>query len=140
MDAFKFIKNFRRLCYSQGYCRKCPCYNKNNENCNLLSDDLTNEEILKYIEVVEEWTKEHPIKIDWSKVPADTPVYVRQNKTDEKICRYFAKYCPDYEKQPFQCYIDGKTSWSSNGLTTYWVHCELAREEDIEKYAKEEEI
>lgn len=137
MDTLEFIKSFRRLCHSQS-CGGCPCYNKNVENCSLLSIGLTDEETIKYIKVVEEWTEEHPIEIDWSKVPKDTPVYVRQNKTDEKLCRYFAKYCPG--ETPFQCYIDGKTSWTSNDAITYWVHCELVREEDIEKYAKKEEI
>lgn len=138
MNTLEFIKNFRRLCHSQS-CGGCPCYNKNVENCSLLSIGLTDEETIKYIKVVEEWTEEHPIEIDWFKVPVDTPVYVRQNKTDEKLCRYFAKYYPNDEK-PFQCYSDGKTSWTSNDAITYWVHCELAREEDIEKYAKKEEI
>ena len=136
MNTLEFIKNFRRLCHSQS-CGGCPCYNKNVENCSLLSIGLTDEETIKYIKVVEEWTEEHPIEIDWYKVPKDTPVYVSQNKTDEKKCRYFDKYCPN-SNEPFQCYSGGQTSWSSDGLMSWWGHCELAREEDVEKYAKEE--
>lgn len=139
MDALKFIKDFRRLCYSYDCCVDCPCFKDNNENCNLLSVNLTDKEIIKYIKIVEEWDKEHPVEIDWSKVPEDTPVYVRQNKADKFMFCYFKKYYPNYEK-PFQCYPDGQTSWSSHGLNgTYWVHCELAREEDVKKYAKTEE-
>lgn len=138
MDALKFVKDFRRLCYFYDCCVDCPCFKVSNENCNLLSFDLTDKEIIKYIEIVEEWTKEHPIEIDWLKVPANTPVYVRQRETDEKINRYFEKYYPDSE-EPFHCYSGGQTSWSSDGLTSSWPYCELAREEDIEKYAKVEE-
>ena len=62
MNTLEFIKNFRRLCHSQS-CGGCPCYNKNVENCSLLSIGLTDEETIKYIKVVEEWTEEHPIEI-----------------------------------------------------------------------------
>ena len=134
MDTLEFIKNFRRLCYSHDCCVDCPCFKDNNENCNLLSVNLTEKEIVKYIEIVEKWIKEHPIEIDWSKVPKDTPVYVRQNETDGKVRRYFSKYYPNYEK-PFQCYVDGQTSWTSNDAITYWVHCELARVQALKKNA-----
>lgn len=135
MDTLEFLKKFQKMCTSCKDCIYCPC---SPEKCLVNSPiDMTEDELTQFINIVEEWVKEHPVEIDWSKVPEDTPVYVRQKETDRKVRRYFSKYYPDYEK-PFQCYVDGQTSWTSNDAITYWVHCELAREEDIEKYTKTE--
>lgn len=42
----------------------------------------------------EEWCNEEytELPIDWSKVPVDTPILVRDNKSDEWLRRYFARY------------------------------------------------
>lgn len=136
MDALKFVKDFRRLCYSHDCCVDCPCFKDSNENCNLLSVNLTDKEIIKYIEIVEEWAKEHPVKIDWSKVPANTPVYVRDDLNLANNIKHFASYDP-VAKSHFLCYAVGKTSWTTTE-TTHWKYCELVREEDIKKYAKAE--
>lgn len=63
MDALQFIKNFRRFCYSQDDCTTCPCFTDNDENCNILSMTMTNENIIKHIEIIEKWTEEHPTGI-----------------------------------------------------------------------------
>lgn len=79
------------------------------------------------------------LEIDWSMVPVDTPVFVR-NYEDEIGWnrRYFYKYHdPKKNNSPFEVFMDGATSWSADhNETTLYKYCKLAREEDIEKYRK----
>ena len=133
MEIVKFLKKFQRMCTFYGDCIHCPFING---ECLINSPiSMTENEMIQFANIVEEWDKEHPVEIDWAKVPADTPVYVYQNKIDRKFPRHFVEYCPDCEK-PFRCYSGGQSSWTSNGLTGNWVYCELANEEDKIKYAK----
>lgn len=73
-------------------------------------------------------------EIDWSKVPVDTPVLVKDYCDEEWKKRYFAR-C-NYSS--ILTFIDGKTSWSDDGnnQTKRWDYAKFAREEDIEKYRK----
>lgn len=88
---------------------------------------------------VKEWLnaqyEEPKIEVDWSKVPVDTPVIVKDSNGEE-VKRYFAKYNDGFVFT-FDC---GATSWSANDVesarTSPWKIYELAREEDIEKYRK----
>ena len=76
--------------------------------------------------------------IDWSRVPIDTPVLVRDDEEDRFERRYFRG--TELHNHLFITYPDGKTSWSSNLLSENWKFCELAREEDKQKYAKRGKI
>lgn len=62
--------------------------------------------------------------VDWSKVEADTPVFVRDSENDVWKCRYFAKY--EYGK--VYTWVDGRTSWSNKILDVpvYWKYAILA--------------
>ena len=84
---------------------------------------------------VSQWLdEEYTQQIDWSKVPVDTPVIVKE-KSGEERRRHFCKYKPNVVK-PFICFDDGKTSFTGNSsLTTNWDNCKLTRPEDIEKYS-----
>ncbi len=75
-------------------------------------------------------------EIDWSKVPVDTPVLVRNDKNDLWIRRYFCKYCNLANDYKFEVFSEGRTSWSSKGDSYCYPYCKFAREEDIEKYRK----
>ena len=85
---------------------------------------------------VKEWLdapyEEPKIEIDWSKVPVDTPVLVRDENWDDWKKRYFAKY---YGGKVYT-FDNGATSWSANAAkyASAWAKYRLAREEDIEKY------
>lgn len=74
------------------------------------------------------------LEIDWSKVPVDTPVLVRNNENGPFEKRYLNR--AELYSNLFITYPNGKTSWSSNLLSENWKFCELAREEDKQKYAK----
>ena len=113
---------------------KCKFIKKHNiiTDCVMTSCKLCAENFQKWLD--EEY-KEPIIEIDWTKVPADTPVYVWDDPDGRKMIKHFASYDPNNKKGHFLCYIQGKTSWTT-AETTHWVYCELAREEDKVKYAK----
>lgn len=62
-------------------------------------------------------------EIDWTKVPVDTKVLVRDSKDGEWYKRYFA----EYEDGRFYVFNNGGTSWSISGKTS-WGECKLAEE------------
>lgn len=67
----------------------------------------------------------NPNKTDWSKVPVDTKVLVRDgsNGNEKWVKRYFAKY----KDGKFYTYPNGATSWNAKS-TISWDECELAEE------------
>ena len=81
---------------------------------------------------VNEWANSEYIKpveppVDWSKVPVDTPIYVRCRSSDEWAKKHFAKFENNY----VYAWSNGKTSWSTtNGSTMVWEHAKLAESED----------
>ena len=69
-------------------------------------------------------------EIDWSKIPRDTKVYVRQNQEDGWELRYFTKY----ENNKFYTYSNGRTFWSDSFVDLEkWNYCELAETEEPKK-------
>lgn len=70
--------------------------------------------------------------VDWSKVPIDTPVLVREYETDKWIPRYFAGINEDGNVIASD---SGATSWSDDGenLTVNWKQAKLANPDDLKK-------
>lgn len=61
--------------------------------------------------------------VDWSKVPVDTPILVRDHEAMEWTKRYFAKY----ENGKIYAWGDGATSWSHDGKAICdWKFAKLA--------------
>lgn len=76
-------------------------------------------------------------EIDWSKVPIDTKVYVRNNDNDYWHKEYFASY----SKDTWYTYLNGKTSWSNNsGSLACWNQCKLAETDEPKKEVTLQEI
>lgn len=77
-------------------------------------------------------------KVDWSKVPIDTPVIVWMNGVNcTKKHRYFKSYTKTKSgKDVFTTFAEGATSWSADSWRDYpeWDRCELALRSDKEKY------
>ena len=68
-------------------------------------------------------------QIDWSKVPVDTPILVRDSQDDEWIHRHFAKF----EDGVVYAWSNGKTSWSLLSLDKVdwnWKYAKLAEDGD----------
>lgn len=65
-------------------------------------------------------------KIDWSKVPVDTPIYVRSRKCFEWIPRHLAKY----ENGQVYAWAYGTTSFTALREidTTTWPYAKLAED------------
>lgn len=74
-------------------------------------------------------------EIDWSKVPVDTPIYVKP--ADSYVPRYFAG---KYSNDEVYYFDAGRTSFTSKGANDKSFisvdMVKLAREEDIEKYSR----
>ena len=73
------------------------------------------------------WLKQE--EIDWTKIPKDTKVLVRNKERTNWIPRYFCRY--EYNmKSPYLVFKNGATSWTNEGkpLATY-EYCKLADEE-----------
>ena len=66
-------------------------------------------------------------KIDWYKVPVDTPVLVKDRIEDEWQNQYFAGY-----NGRVLTFMNGTTSWSGNGSKQAWRFAKLVKEEQDE--------
>lgn len=76
-------------------------------------------------EKFKEWANEEYVKpkVDWEKVPVDTPVYVWNSEHAERA-RHFAKV----EKGIIYTWINGLTSFTSNkDQVESWDYAELAK-------------
>ena len=62
-------------------------------------------------------------KVDWNKVEVDTKVLVRNKTDDNWLKRHFAKY----EDGKVYVFKNGRTSWSSRGIT-HWQETKLWEE------------
>ncbi len=76
----------------------------------------------------EEYIEPPKPKVDWSKVPVDTLVQVRDDENDKWALRYF-KWFVRGHRTPFVTWADGATSKTAEACTEYWKYCELAEEE-----------
>lgn len=87
---------------------------------------------IKCNDACREWCEsefEEP-SIDWSKIPIDTPILVRDSQDDEWLHRHFAKF----ENGVVYAWRDGCTSWSNvDGNEDYylsWKYAKLAEDGD----------
>lgn len=58
MDVLKFMKERRRMCDYYSRCFECP--RADEPNCNI--EEMSNEEIENFVNIVEQWSKEHPLR------------------------------------------------------------------------------
>ena len=61
MDAEKYIKENKRMCNSYDGCINCPFNRANNNEMDYCIDTTNSEIVKKQVEIVEKWSKEHPI-------------------------------------------------------------------------------
>lgn len=57
MDAVEYIKVLRRLCKMQKICNKCPLHGEHGCICTYRCEDAE-----KVVQIVEQWSKDHPVK------------------------------------------------------------------------------
>lgn len=58
MDALKFMKERMRMCDYYSRCFECP--RADEPNCNI--EEMSDEELEKFVNTVKQWSKEHPPK------------------------------------------------------------------------------
>lgn len=68
-------------------------------------------------------------EVDWSNVPVDTLVRVRDLESEEWTLRYFKGINACNQVERFVAWADGKTSVTANGSCTNWAFCELVEDE-----------
>lgn len=77
----------------------------------------------------EEYTEPPKPEVDWSNVPVDTLVRVRDSESKEWTLRYFKGI--DYSStEKFMAWECGATSVTAEGGYTNWKYCELVEDED----------
>lgn len=59
MEAYDFWREFRRMCKTYEYCEGCP-FDKLEFSCREIK--ISNNDIKQKVEIVEKWSKEHPVK------------------------------------------------------------------------------
>lgn len=77
----------------------------------------------------EEYEEPPKPEVDWSKVPVDTLVRVRDHESEEWYLRYF-KGIDDSSVYTFVTWGGGATSITACDDTENWKYCELAEEEE----------
>lgn len=109
--------------------------NKINKICNNYSNDCETCPYMSYMNCLSNSYDTNTLKeiekiaidyndTDWSKVPVDTKILVRDAFNHHWINRYFAKY----ENGQIYAFEDGSTSWTSHGKVTHWEIVKLYEE------------
>ena len=133
MNTLEFLKEYQRMCASHEVCNSCPLHKKKCLNTLAMTED----DLVQFVNNIEDWSRNHPLIIDWTKVPHNTPVLVRNSPTGEWQEQYFCAYIPHS--------IDGKfvTFYEGDGFSAYdiihWYYCKLAPFIDPTPYLKQEE-
>ena len=78
----------------------------------------------------EEYEEPQKPEVDWSKVPADTLVRVRDDKEDAWELRYFCEWCGDVDFRKYRTFPNGRTSKTATYYLENWRFCELVEDED----------
>lgn len=75
---------------------------------------------------------EEPLKpeVDWSKVPVDTLVRVRNYENREWCLRYFKGFDNSNTEGKYEMWSNGMTSKTASGSSNIWRYCELVEVED----------
>ena len=102
-----------------------PCAKIKCEDCDYGKSDSCGGSEYKFREWLNsEYVEPH---VDWTKVPVDTPILVRDSEKESWRKRHFAKY----ENGKVYTWLGGATSWSvDSGDVTDWKMAKLAESEE----------
>ena len=79
----------------------------------------------------EEYVEPQKPEVDWSKVPVDTLVRVRDNyNTENCLLRYFKEFDETLSMRQYVVWADGATSKTAGNCTENWMYCELVEDDD----------
>lgn len=71
-------------------------------------------------------------EVDWSKVPVDTLVRVRDYENVDWYLRYFKGVDKSNPEEKYEAWSNGTTSKTANDKYVHWKYCELVEDEDHE--------
>lgn len=80
----------------------------------------------------EEYREPAKPEVDWSKVPVDTLVRVRDSEEQEWTLRYYKGINDKHLRRIYEAWESGATSKTANGKYLCWKYCELVEDEDEE--------
>lgn len=78
----------------------------------------------------EEYVEPQKPEVDWSKVPVDTLVRVRDYENVDWYLRYFKGIDKSNPEEKYEAWSNGTTSKTSNDKYVHWKYCELEEDED----------
>lgn len=149
MDDFKNM--LLKYLYGKGY--RYIVKDRNSELCAYLykpfkskvfwapdhyNEDLIGLDVFKDLFSEVKWENREPFDIgkqlgiiNWSEIPVDTKVLVRDEDDDKWEKRHFAGVDAHNVKYPFLAFTAGKTSWSAcEDMKRHWKQCKLVKEKD----------
>lgn len=80
----------------------------------------------------EEYVEPPKPEVDWSKVPVDTLVRIRDSTERAWNLMYFKGIDENDPEFSFMAWNNGATSKTARGSYTHWKYCELVEDEDEE--------
>lgn len=80
----------------------------------------------------EEYEEPPKSETDWTKVPVDTLVRVRDREEQEWTLMYFKGLDDKGYINRFQTWADGATSKTAYGVYKNWTYCELVEDKELE--------
>lgn len=76
----------------------------------------------------EEYEEPPKPEVDWSKVPVDTLVRVREREDEEWLLRYFKGINENQLRRRYEAWESGATSKTASGKYLCWNYCELVED------------
>ena len=80
----------------------------------------------------EEYVEPPKPEVDWSKVPVDTLVRVRENENREWCLRYFKGLNKSNFGEKYEAWSNGMTSKTASDGSNTWKYCELVEDDNHE--------
>lgn len=78
----------------------------------------------------EEYEEPPKPEVDWSNVPVDTLVRVRDSEDEDWTLQYFKRVNDTIPTHKFEAWDDGRTSKTANNSYRLYKYCELVEDED----------
>lgn len=124
MDAVEYIREAKRLCKSRSVCKSasgnCPLLDENGHciaTANIYTADII-EKAEKAVQIVEQWSKAHPVKTRQSEL---LKMFPKAAICDDviSICPLF--YCVNFLGTNFQGYCHNNRANCNKCCREYWL-------------------
>lgn len=107
-----------------------PYFNENEICTDCNGTDCSICDLLFTFWLDEEYTEPPEPEVDWSKVPVDTLVRVREHENCKWCLRYFKGVDKSTPEKKYEAWSNGATSKTANDNSIHWKYCELVEDED----------